>query len=70
MADDFHGRLDDVVAADFCGFSFFNSHFFDLKQYRQAHYQPLLRPRLGNLHSGGKKRQQPEWLLPKGTPFR
>jgi len=69
MADDFHGRLDDVVAADFCGFPFFNSHFvLSLRQYRQSKYArlPGLACKTGTQRE--KKRQQREWLLPKGTP--
>jgi hypothetical protein len=72
MANDLHGRLDNVMAADFCGFPFFNSQFvLSLRQYRQSKYErlPGLACKTGT-QGEKKKRQQPEWLLPKGTPSR
>jgi hypothetical protein len=63
MTNDVHGRFDDVVAANFCGFSFFYSHVVfvlktmsTMKAFQTG--QHLLQPE--------EEWQQREWLLPTG----
>src|SRR5512139_638368 len=62
MANDLHGRLDNVMAADFCRFPFFNGHSIFRVQSNADNYSKWLPDRTTMPH--GKKRQQREWLLP------
>src|SRR5574340_539171 len=65
MANDLHGRLDNVMAADFCRFPFFNGHSIFRVQSNADNYSKWLPDRTTMPH--GKKRQQREWLPPNAV---